>query len=54
MNEQDPFNSREFYELCQTYRHTPWGEQAQVVAAFEAIKAFARDQVEGARQEDRL
>lgn len=42
----DPFDSREFYELCQTYRHMrdygPIGAPVLVVEAFEAIKDFGK------------
>ncbi len=37
---QADVESQEFYELMQTYRHTPVVDQAAVVAAFEAVKAF--------------
>ena len=41
---EDVFESRDFYELCQTYR---WSRErsddaAAVVKAFEALKAFCR------------
>lgn len=35
-------DSQEFYELLQAYRHAPLYPQADVVAAFEAIKAWVR------------
>lgn len=34
--------SQEFYELMQSYRHMPAGNQAAVCAAFEAVKNFVR------------
>ncbi len=37
---QADVESQEFYDLMQTYRHTPVIDQAAVVAAFEAVKAF--------------
>jgi hypothetical protein len=43
---RDPFDTREFYELCQTYRHSrdygPIGSPALVVEAFEAVKDFGK------------
>lgn len=34
--------SQEFYELMQSYRHMPPGNQAAVCMAFEAVKKFVR------------
>lgn len=40
LTEPDPFASREFYELCQQYRHAKSNDDT--VAAFEALKDFGR------------
>lgn len=32
--------TREFYELMQSYRHSPLSEQEQVCACFEKVKEF--------------
>jgi len=39
---QPSLDSREFYELMQTYRHAPPTRPAQVCEAFEAVKAWVR------------
>lgn len=41
---KDEFDEQPFYELCQAYRHSDkmGANLAETVAAFEAIKAFAR------------
>jgi hypothetical protein len=39
----DAFESREFYELMQTYRHAPVMDQPAVCVAFEAVKQYCRD-----------
>lgn len=44
--ENDPLESEEFYNLMQTYRHTCVGAQAEVVAVFEDIKTFIRNNFE--------
>jgi hypothetical protein len=41
----DPFNSRDFYELCQVYRHADPLKPAGVVEAFEALKDYGRKAV---------
>jgi hypothetical protein len=38
----DFYESEEFYELMQSYRHAPLVPQEPVVEAFEAVKAAAR------------
>ncbi len=40
MNEKlkEFLNSAEFYDLMQTYRHTPMHLQADVIKAYEAVK----------------
>jgi hypothetical protein len=38
----DFLNSREFYELSQSYRHAPLEKPAQVVEAWEALKDAIR------------
>jgi predicted metal-binding protein len=38
-----PFDSKEFYELCQSYRHAPLTNPALVAEAFEAVKSFGAD-----------
>ena len=52
MNMREWLNSREFYELCQTYRHVNQhvhgGEQA-TVDAFEALKDAIMKQVESVK-----
>jgi hypothetical protein len=40
--EGDRFESEEFYELMQAYRHRPIGDFAGVIETFEAVKAFIR------------
>lgn len=41
-NEQDPLNSREFYELMQSYRNAWTGDQDEVIRCFEAVKYWVR------------
>lgn len=38
----DPFESREFYEMCQRYRWAKEVPQDEVVRAFDALKDFCR------------
>lgn len=38
-------DSREFYELMQTYRHTPAIEFVQVNEAYEAVRFYVRDSI---------
>lgn len=38
----DPFESREFYELCQAYRHSGYLFPQETIRAFEALKNFCR------------
>jgi hypothetical protein len=40
---RDWLDAHEFYELCQQYRHSV---EPDVVKAFEALKAYIRDQVD--------
>jgi len=40
---EDRFDSEEFYDLMQEYRHCSALKQEAVCAAFEAVKQFARD-----------
>jgi hypothetical protein len=35
---EEYIHSKEFYELCQVYRHAYINKQPQVVTAFEAVK----------------
>ena len=44
-------NSREFYDLMQTYRHTPLLPPGGVVDAFEAVKSFIVEAAEAKVQE---
>ena len=37
---QDAVQSREFYDLMQSYRHMPMDRPAYVVEAFESVKTF--------------
>lgn len=37
---EERLNRQAFYELMQTYRLTPIGDQAGVTSAFEAVKIF--------------
>lgn len=41
----DALDGREFYELMQAYRNTPWQLQDDVIAAFEEVKDFIREHV---------
>lgn len=41
-NPGNPFDTREFYELCQQYRHTPGHKLSEIVDAFEAVKDFGK------------
>lgn len=50
----DAFDAREFYELCQQYRHVNQGfytGDENTVAAFEALKTYARSALQAAREE---
>lgn len=38
--------SREFYELMQSYRHMPSANQTATIAAFEAVKKFIHEHYE--------
>lgn len=42
--ERDALDDQEFYELMQAYRHAGIADQDQAVAAFEAVKAYVRNQ----------
>lgn len=42
------FESEEFYNLMQAYRHAPLFPQEHVIAAFEAVKKFCSDAVDDA------
>lgn len=46
MTEED---EREFYELCQNYRHCPRTDQAQTIVYFNELRAF----VDGLREKAR-
>jgi len=46
----DPLEDREFYELCQRYRHTSAAAQADVVAAFADLKAIRDQTIDWIRQ----
>jgi predicted ATPase len=37
---KEELDSQEFYDLMQTYRHSPIGDQHMVVENFEAIKVY--------------
>ena len=39
---EDPLNTQEFYELMQTYRHSPMTNQEEVIKNFENIKIWIR------------
>lgn len=39
----DILDEQEFYELMQSYRHAPTVDQNAVTEAYEAVKAFLRD-----------
>lgn len=49
---RDEFDTEEFYNLMQNYRHAPLADQQMTIEAFEAVKAFARYMVRQARQEN--
>ena len=44
-------DSQELYELMQTYRHTPLGDQLATVDAFEAVKSWLRAALAAPREE---
>jgi hypothetical protein len=46
----DKWDQQEFYELMQTYRHTPPHEQRDVVSAFEGVKDFIRKTIQGKKE----
>ena len=37
---REKLESRDFYEVMKTYRHTPLAEHSGTVIAFEAVKSF--------------
>jgi hypothetical protein len=39
----DILEDQEFYEAMQQYRHAPLTSQKEVVAAYEAVKRFIRE-----------
>lgn len=47
--EPDPFDTEDFYELMQAYRHAPLSDQGKVLMAFEAVKIFCKNEVNKAR-----
>lgn len=48
----DPFESREFYELCQAYRHSGHLSPQETISRFEAVKEFARKAKEWGKEND--
>ena len=50
----DFLEGKEFYNLMQTYRHTPVVDQDTVLAAYEAIKRFIREGVKQAEDRARM
>lgn len=44
----DALEEQEFYELMQAYRHCPMTDFAGVAEAFEAVKAYVRDEADEA------
>jgi hypothetical protein len=39
---KDSIDSQEFYELMQSYRHSPMTDQSEVVKNFEEVKKWIR------------
>jgi hypothetical protein len=41
---KEKLNSQEFYELMQSYRHSPKGHQERVIETFDAVKEFVLEE----------
>jgi hypothetical protein len=48
---KDKFDSQDFYDIMQHYRHIPLTLQSDLVKAFEDVKEFAREEVEETSKE---
>lgn len=46
MDNEDPLETRMFYELMQQYRHAPLSDPSKVNAAYAEVKAFLYSQMQ--------
>lgn len=43
INQKPTVDSQEFYELMQSYRHSPMANQSETVKNFEEVKSWIRE-----------